>query len=87
MLFTYNPRRTEIARPENPGRVQHSSPSGARTGCSTRWVWRGYVDAKRKLPEQRNTRFNITVRQNWWGYESRDGGTAEITLRLNTAPA
>lgn len=45
----------------------------------------GYVDAKRKLPEQRGTRFVITVRQNWWGYESRDGGIAEITLRLKTA--
>lgn len=42
----------------------------------------GYVDAKRKLPEQRAARFDITIRQNWWGYESRDGGTAEITLRL-----
>lgn len=45
----------------------------------------GYVDAKRKLPEQRDAWCNITVWQNWWGYESRDGGTAEITLRLKTA--
>jgi hypothetical protein len=45
----------------------------------------GYVDAKRKLHEQRGTWYCITVRQNWWGYESREGGTAEIILRLNTA--
>jgi len=45
----------------------------------------GYVDARRKLAERRDAKFGITVRQNWWGYESRDGGTAEITLRL-TAP-
>jgi hypothetical protein len=44
----------------------------------------GYVNAKRKLPEQRDAWSNITVRQNWWGYETRDGGTAEITLPVKT---
>lgn len=44
----------------------------------------GYIDAKRKLPEKRQSLFGVTVRQDWWGYESKDGGTAEITLHLKT---
>lgn len=45
----------------------------------------GYVEAKRKLPEKRESRFKVTVRQNWWGYESKDGGTAEIALHFRTS--
>ena len=42
----------------------------------------GYIEAKRKLPEKRRPLSKITIRQNWWGYESKDGGTAEIALGL-----
>lgn len=44
----------------------------------------GYVDAKRNLPERRGAGFSVTVRQNWWGYESCNGGTAEIGMRLQS---
>src|SRR3546814_11998289 len=41
----------------------------------------GYVDAKRKLPG-RSMLHNVTVRQNWWGYETRESDTAQIDLKL-----
>lgn len=44
----------------------------------------GYIDAKRKLPEKRSELFDANVRQTWWGYESRDGGSANIALRLKS---
>jgi hypothetical protein len=43
--------------------------------------FQGYVDAKRKLPS-RSMLHNVTVRQNWWGYETREMGTAQIDLKL-----
>ena len=43
----------------------------------------GYIEAKRKLPEKRRPPSRITIRQDWWGYESKDGGTAEIGLDLH----
>jgi hypothetical protein len=42
----------------------------------------GYIDPKRKLPEKRPELFGVNVRQTWWGYESGDGGTANIAMRL-----
>lgn len=44
----------------------------------------GYIEAKRKLPDKRRPPSRITIRQDWWGYESKDGGTAEIGLDLHT---
>ena len=44
----------------------------------------GYIDAKRRLPERRKVGFGITVRQKWWGYESGEGGTAEIGMCLQS---
>lgn len=46
--------------------------------------FQGYVDAKRKLPNQAAPH-DVTVRQNWWGYETRENGTAQIDLKLRTA--
>ena len=43
-----------------------------------------FTDARRKLHRGQTTRFPLQVRQNWWGYESRDGGTAEIGLHLRS---
>lgn len=43
-----------------------------------------YVDAKRKLPSQSGLH-NVTVRQNWWGYETRESGTAQIDLKLQSS--
>src|SRR3546814_16945418 len=34
-----------------------------------------------KLPS-RSMLHNVTVRQNWWGYETRESGTAQIDLKL-----
>lgn len=43
-----------------------------------------FSDARRKLPTGQAAHFPVNVRQNWWGYESREGGTAEISLSLHS---
>lgn len=41
-----------------------------------------FAEAARKLPSARPTGHVAHVRQTWWGYESKDGGTAAIAVPL-----
>lgn len=41
-----------------------------------------YVHALRHLPDRTPYAHSVTVIQHWWGYQSREGGDAEISVSL-----